>query len=424
MFDIKCKGDSATATFDSPDQGAKGIPFGKVTVDGTTLVMAAPELRAEYKASLVSDTLLEGTWSQGGMSLPLNMERSTKPFTLNRPQEPKQPLPYRTEEVKFNSKAAGITLSGTLTLPEGKGPFRAVVLVSGSGPQNRDEELLSHKPFLVLSDYLTRHGIAVLRYDDRGIGESGGVFATSTSLDFADDAEGAVEYLLNRPGIDKTMIGIAGHSEGGIIAPVVASRNKNVAFIVMMAGPGQKSADLLADQARLIGLASGEKEESVAESVALNRKLFNIVMSQPDDSLALTEMKKVALEALESAKTMTDQEKKTQAEQLPVTLKGIVTPWFRMFIAWDPAPWLEKVKCPVLALNGTTDLQVPANENLPLVDAALKKGGNHRVTIVKLEGLNHLFQHSATGNPSEYGNIEETFAPEAMEKISSWVNEL
>lgn len=424
VFHFFCKGDTVTATFDSPDQGAKGIPFDKVTLKGNEITIDAPSLMASYKASLKADTLLEGTWTQGGMSLPLNLSKASSPFTLNRPQEPKPPLPYKSNEVQFNSANKEVMLAGTLTMPEGSGPFSAVVLISGSGPQNRDEELLSHKPFLVLSDYLTRLGFAVLRYDDRGVGKSTGDFSKATLLDFADDAEGAFEYLLSRPEIAKKKIGLAGHSEGGMIAPVVASRNHQVAFIVLLAGPGQRSTDLMADQARLVSLAAGESEASVNEAVALNQKLFAILMQQPNDSLAALEMKNLVTAEVGAAKTLTDAEKKEHIEQLPITLRKILNPWFRTFIAWDPSPWLEKVKCPVLAINGTTDLQVPSAKNLPLVDAALRRGGNQRVKVVELNGLNHLFQHSATGNPMEYGTIEETFAPEALEAIGGWMKEV
>lgn len=424
VFHFVCKGDTVTATFDSPDQGARGIPFEKVTFSGDELTIEAPSLMAGYKATMKADTLLEGTWTQGGMNLALSLSKAEKPFTLNRPQEPRLPLPYKSEEVQFVSANKEVMLAGTLTLPDGPGPFGAVVLISGSGPQNRDEELLSHKPFLVLSDYLTRQGIAVLRYDDRGVGKSTGNFGTATTLDFADDAQGAFQYLLSRGEIDQKQIGLAGHSEGAMIAPVVASRNPRVAFVVMMAGPGQKSTDLMADQARLVSLAAGEPAASVEESVALNQRLFTVLLQQPNDSVAATEMKTLVKEAVAASKTLTETEKKEQIEQLPVTLRRILNPWFRTFIAWDPSPWLEKVKCPVLAINGTTDLQVPSAKNLPLVEAALRKGGNHRVKVVEPEGLNHLFQHSASGNPMEYGTIEETFAPEVLKAIGAWMKEV
>ena len=407
VFHFVCKGDTVTATFDSPDQGAKGIPFDKVTLKGNELTIDAPSLMASYKASLKADTLLEGTWTQGGMSLPLNLSKASSPFTLNRPQEPKQPLPYKSSEVRFKSANNEVMLAGTLTMPEGSGPFAAVVLISGSGPQNRDEELLSHKPFLVLSDYLTRQGFAVLRYDDRGVGKSTGDFSKATSLDFADDAQGAFQFLSSSAAINPNFVGLAGHSEGAMVAPVVASRDTRVA-----------------DQARLVSLAAGEPEASVNETVALNQKLFAILMQQPNDSLAALEMKNLVTAEVGAAKTLTDAEKKEHIEQLPITLRKILNPWFRTFIAWDPSPWLEKVKCPVLAINGTTDLQVPSAKNLPLVEAALRRGGNQRVKVVELNGLNHLFQHSATGNPMEYGTIEETFAPEALDAIGGWMKEV
>lgn len=422
ILTISCKGDSVISSLDSPDQGVKGIPVRYAILTDTGVYLSAPQLRAEYKAKLSGDTLLVGIWSQGGMSFPLNLTRIRGTFSVNRPQEPKPPFPYHSEDVVFGSKSAGVKLAGTLTLPAGNGPFKAVVLVSGSGPQNRNEELMMHKPFLVLSDFLTRHGIAVLRYDDRGIGKSGGSFSGSTTFDFADDAEGAVGYLLSRPEIDPGKIGIIGHSEGGMIAPVVASRNKKVSFVVLLAAPAQKITELLNDQIRLTGLASGASIDQLDESIALNRKLFEVLLVCPDDSLAAVRMTAIAKEQIGTWTAFSESEKEKQMEAFPSMLKQVLNPWFRTFIAWDPSVYLKKTTCPVLAVNGTTDLQVPADKNLPLLQIALKTGGNHDVTVINPEGLNHLFQHSATGNPAEYGSIEETFSEEVMKQIAGWIN--
>lgn len=421
-LNISCNGDSAVSTLDSPDQGVRGIPVQSTVLTDTGIFLSAPMLRAEFKAKLIGDTLLEGIWSQGGMSFPLNLTRLKGTFSVNRPQEPKPPYPYHSENVVFGSKSEGIRLAGTLTLPDGEGPFKAVVLVSGSGPQNRDEELMMHKPFLVLSDFLTRHGIAVLRYDDRGVGESGGDFSGSTTFDFADDAEGAVGYLLSRPEIDHEQIGIVGHSEGGMIAPVVAARNKKVSFVVLLAAPGQKITELLNDQIRLTGLASGAPIDQLEESIVLNHELFKALMLYPDDSLAAVRLTAIAKEHISKWTAFTESEKEKQLEAFPSTLKQVLNPWFRTFIKWDPSVYLMKTTCPVLAVNGTTDLQVPAGKNLPIIREALKKGGNIDVTVIMPEGLNHLFQHSATGNPAEYGSIEETFSVEVMNQIAGWIN--
>ncbi|PKP23865.1 MAG: alpha/beta hydrolase [Bacteroidetes bacterium HGW-Bacteroidetes-22] len=422
VLNVSCKGDSVFSTLDSPDQGVRGIPVQSTIVTDIGMFLSVPRIRAEYKAKLAGDTMLVGNWSQGGMTFPLNLVRLSVSFSVNRPQEPKPPFLYKSEEVEFESKAPGIKLAGTLTLPEGNGPFKAVVLVSGSGPQNRDEGLMMHKPFLVLSDFLTRQGIAVLRYDDRGIGKSGGVFSGSTTFDFADDAEGAVSYLLKRREIDSEKIGVIGHSEGGIIAPLVASRNKKVSFIVLLAAPGQKTTDMLNDQIRLTGIASGAAIDQLDESLALNRMLFATLIECPDDSLAAVRMTAIAKEQIGKWTSFSEADKKKQLKEFPVMLRQVINPWFRTFISWDPSENLQKTTCPVLAVNGTTDLQVPADKNLPIVEAALKKGGNNQVTVIRAEGLNHLFQHSVSGNPTEYGSIEETFSEEVMKQIAGWIN--
>jgi len=412
--------DTLKATLDSPDQAAQGIPLGSVRLAGDSLFVDAPMLKGNYKGTFTSDTTVRGAWTQLGKEYPLDVSRQETPPVILRPQEPKPPFPYKAEDVTFRNNTEGFDLAGTITLPEGSGPFPAVVLISGSGAQDRDETLLGHKPFLVLADHLTRNGIAVLRYDDRGVGKSKGNMMNATSMSLAGDAEAAVTYLLSRPEIDKKMIGLAGHSEGGLIAPIVASRNGNVAFVVSLAGPGVKGYDIIITQTRDIQMASGVPEKDIEETIKTNGKLFEMVMAEADQ-------RKVAKSAMEwynkelDGKGVSPEERKTMMAQFTQGLLSVNSPWFRYFLAAEPDEYWSKVKVPVLALNGENDLQVSAEVNLPAIKASLKKAKNREVTIKSLPGLNHLFQHSATGSPAEYASIEETISPEVLQIITDWI---
>jgi hypothetical protein len=412
--------DTISATLDSPDQAAMDIPCGRVTVDDDTITVDIPMIRGNYRGGLSGDTLITGKWSQLGRAYDLNMKKGAKPVVHNRPQEPKPPYPYREEEVTFMNTVENFSLAGTLTLPEGEGPFPAVVLISGSGQQDRDETIFMHKPFKVLADHLTRNGIAVLRYDDRGVGKSKGRTNDATSLTFADDAEAAAVYLLQRPEIDGKKVGLAGHSEGGLIAPIVASRNGNIAFIVSLAGPGVKGYDILIRQARDIMTATGSSPEEVEEAVASNSQLFRMAVAEPD-------LRKFAKDAMEwygkelDKKGLGPEERREKMSEFTQGLISVNNPWMRYFIDTDPAQFWSKVKCPVLALNGEKDLQVNHEMNLPAIKAALRSGGNRKVKTVLLPGLNHLFQTAEKGSPGEYVKIEETFSPSAMELMTSWI---
>ncbi|MCU0457051.1 MAG: alpha/beta hydrolase [Bacteroidales bacterium] len=424
VFNLKAEGrDSLSVTLESPDQGAGVFKIGPVIIEGRTINIKAPLLLGEYRGKVVSDTLIEGTWSQAGRTAGLNLAKLKRAFALNRPQEPKAPFPYKSEDISFRNEKAGIELSGTLTVPNGEGPFPAVVLVSGSGSQNRNEELLGHKPFWVIADHLSRNGIAVLRYDDRGVGKSKGTPLNATTADFATDAEAAFSYLLSRKEADPALSGIAGHSEGGLIAPMVASRNPKVAFIISLAGTGVRGEDILHIQNYDISTASGIDPDETRKAISLNKKLFTVLKKEADNKAA--EVKMNALYRLTLEK-----EKKSQ-EEIEIALKNLnnsLNPvsfnWMRYFIITNPADFWKKVKCPVLALNGEKDLQVSAKVNLPAIEKALRKGGNNLVKTVSLPGLNHLFQHTATGLPSEYGDIEETISPEVLDIMTGWINKL
>ena len=424
IFNIKLHGtDSLTATMDSPDQGAKNIPMGTVIFTDDTLTIFAPLIGGNYKGALENDSTVAGAWTQSGRSFSLVLKKQIIPFQIRRPQEPKAPYPYRSEEVIFPNNNSNINLAGTLTLPEGKGPFPAVILISGSGAQNRDEALMGHKPFLVIADWLTRKGIAVLRYDDRGVGKSQGNYATATSADLATDTEAALLFLLGNPAINKKAIGLMGHSEGGLIAPIVAAENKVTAFIVSLAGPGVNGEEIILRQQLDLGKASDIGEGLLKEGIEINKKLFEIIKNEPDNL-------KAEEKVIETYRKILTDQKKSEAE-IEAGIKSIKTSlpassytWMRYFLITDPSQFWSKVRCPVLALNGDRDLQVAADINLPAIESALKAGRNRNIKMIKLEGLNHLFQHCTTGLPAEYGQIEETFSPEALNIISDWINGL
>jgi len=410
---------------DSPDQNAFGIKTDTTIISGDNITVKVKKLMAGYEGTIVQgDSLINGKWTQAGQTYDLNLKKLLKPVVLKRPQEPKPPFPYKLEDITFLNEKANIELAGTLTLPEGKGPFPAVVMVTGSGQQNRDEALMGHKPFLVIADYLTRHGIAVLRYDDRGTAKSKGVFATSTTYDFADDAEAGLTWLKKQPLIDQKHVGIAGHSEGGLIAPIVASRNKMVNFIILIAGPGINGEDIIMSQSEIISQKSGVNADEIKKSLTLNKEFFDIVKKEPDDAKAKEACRKLLEDALNNEKSLSDTEKNAQIKAMDSKIDPIVSPWFRTFLVLEPKDYLTKTKCPVLALNGTKDVQVPYKEDLEAIDKYLKIAGNKHYTIMKIEGVNHLFQHADTGLPTEYGNIEETFAPEALKAMSDFILKL
>lgn len=423
VFNIEKTDSGYSSTMDSPDQGAKGIPVTSTTFENGILTCFLTTLKIQYRGVLGEDQTIEGTFNQAGQSYPLNLTKEIvekeKPV---RPQEPVKPYPYYEEEIIFRNETAGIDLAGTLTLPKKDGVYPVVILITGSGPQNRDEELLGHKPFLVLADYLTRNGIGVLRYDDRGTAASGGDFTTATTMDFSTDVQAAVDYLGNRKEINHKQIGLIGHSEGGIIAPIVAAASKDVAFIVLMAGTGIRGDQLLLLQQELIGRASGVSEEELKANKTFNQGAFDLVIHSTNDE----QLKKDLTDYIQ--KGLADHPEEIQAgmtaeENAAQHANQLVSPWMQYFIKYNPALILEKVKCPVLAINGEKDLQVPPKENLEPITAALKKGGNKKVTAKELPGLNHLFQECTTGSPNEYALIEQTMSPIALSEILSWIQQ-
>ena len=422
VFHITKTDDGFSSTLDSPDQGATGIPVTETLFANDSLKIRVVNLGITYTAKL-SDTNFKGTFVQGGMQIPLELKREAleKP-KLNRPQEPKPPFPYYNEEVTFKNENAGITLAGTLTLPQKEGRYPAVILITGSGPQDRNEELAGHKPFLIIADHLTRKGIAVLRYDDRGFGQSTGDFSSAVSPDFASDVECAVKYLKTRKEIDKANIGLVGHSEGGVIAPMVASKSQDVAFIVLLAGTGIPGDQLLSLQGALIEKAVGKNEEEIEKSAVIRKKMIDMVLQSNDIPTLRADLTSYLKNQFAQDKFRSLIPNGIDLEQFIASqVNFMATPWMAYFLGHDPAKVLEQVKCPVLALNGAKDLQVPPKENLEAIQLALKKARNNNVTVKELPRLNHLFQESTTGSPMEYGSIEQTFSPSALREVSNWI---
>lgn len=412
--------DTLKASLESPDQGSVIIPLGAVKVSGDTVLIEAGLIGGKYTGVVKGEKRIDGKWEQMNQTFELNLEKQEGKFKLNRPQEPVPPFPYRSEEITFWNEKAGITLAGTITIPEGDGPFPAAVLISGSGPQNRDEELLGHKPFAVLADHLTRNGIVVLRYDDRGTAGSGGKFAGATSADLATDAGAALTYLLRHPSVDKNAAGLIGHSEGGLIAPMVAAGGADVAWIVSLAGPGVTGEEVIMRQSEDITRAMGSSEKDIEKATRINKKLYSIIRKTPLSEAA--EPKVIKLLNKELKKMDIEQEViNERVNNVKISLLGDNYNWFRYFIMSDPAIYWQAVRCPVLVLNGGLDLQVEPTTNTGGIAAALGKGGNMDYEVKVFPELNHLFQRTTTGLPGEYGTIEETMSPEVLAMISGWI---
>ena len=431
VFHISKTGEIYTTTMDSPDQLASGIATDKTTVAGNQVTITIAKMGMTYTGTVVPDSsIINGVFSQGQASVALQLttteNKEAKATSPARPQDPTS-FPYRQEEVSFTNPKAGNTLAGTITMPsEGKAK-RIVVFITGSGPQNRNEEVVqfNHRPFLVWSDWLTRNGIAVLRFDDRGVGASTGVFTTSTSADFADDVQAAVNYIQSRSDLKNLSIGLMGHSEGGMIAPMVACSNNAVKFIILLAGPGIPNSELMiqqtADQMRL----SGASDSEIATAARLNKKLYATMgecKNLPEEELK-TKLQKMMRNELNKLPAQERGEDSSDAKLQEGVMK-VCSPWYRYFITFDPADYLTRTQCPVLALNGTLDMQVSCAPNLKGINDCLQKAGNRNVQIAPLEGLNHLFQKATTGTVEEYGKITETVNPLALKTVTDWINKL
>ena len=402
------------AALDSPDQGVSGLPAVKVSQKDASFHFEIPVVRGVYDGTLnAARTAINGSWTQNDGEQKLNFQRSDRLLELIRPQTPLKPYPYKEEEITFANATAKISLAGTLTLPSGHGPFPAAILLSGSGPNDRDESLAGHRPFLVLADHLTRKGVAVLRFDKRGIGKSSGDYANATMENFAGDAEAALAYLKTRKEVDAKKIGLIGHSEGGMIAPSIAAHSGDVAWIVLLAGPGLSGEDTLLLQSELILKAAGLDDAHIATARDFNKQAYALVRQEKDPVALQSKLNDLVKASAMSASL--------PPEALESQVQLMATPWFHFYLDYDPLPALKKTVCPVLALNGEKDLQVAPKENLAKILKALQDSGNQDFQTIQLPGLNHLLQHAPAGLPNEYGEILETMALEALNAISDWV---
>ena len=396
-----------SGTIDIPAQGAKARALADIAIEGRSVRFSIAGVPGSptFAGTLSDDgATISGDFTQGPGKLTFTLRRNAtgKPAVVAapRPQEPKPPYPYNDDEVTIENSAGGVRLAGTLTTPKTGGGYPVVILISGSGQQDRNETIFGHKPFLVLADYLTRRGIAVLRMDDRGIGGTTGNPALATSEDSAGDVLAAMAFLKTYASTNRSRIGLIGHSEGGLIAPMVATRSKDVAFEVLLAGTGVPGEQILYEQAATLAQSQGATAEQIAQRRAMQEQLYGILKSETDVAVMRERIRAINGEA---------------------SARALTSPWFRFFLTYDPAVALRTVTIPTLALNGEKDVQVPFKQNLPAIEAALKAGGNTDVTVRSFPNLNHLFQTSRTGLPAEYAQIEETMAPVVLETIADWI---
>ena len=422
IFNIKRENGKYSAIMNVPTFRVSGMKpatttftNGKLTIDGSNLGMS-------YIANFNNELQqFEGTYKEGGIEMVLNLKKGAVEVEYQRrPQEPIKPYPYYEEEVNFQNKEANITLAGTLTLPNKDGKFPVVILISGSGPQDRDETFMGHKPFLVLADHLTKQGIGVLRFDDRGQGESKGDFGSATTEDFSKDVLSAITYLKTRKEVDKKNIGLIGHSEGGIIAPLVANNSNDIAFIVLLASTGISGAELSVIQSKTLRQFPVKDEKAYEEN---SRKAIAIVTSDKSKEEIKTELTAHYNNFLRPILSGLMVPEKNINTFISSQVDTSIKPWSRYFLQYNPADEIEKLQIPVLSLNGSKDTQVDAKINQNGIRQALIKGGNQDYKIIELESLNHFFQECETGKMDEYRKIEQTFSPIALKEISSWVLE-
>jgi len=427
-------------SFDSPKQMAYGLKCSRISLAGDSVFIEMKAFGAKYSGLLGADKkTLTGNWWQGGMTLPLKLVKTGDVAVvteMKRPQTPKPPFAYHTEEVSYSNADNSVQFGGTFTRPSlwadkvKEMKYPVALLITGSGQQDRDETLFEHKPFAVIADHLAKQGIATLRVDDREKGKTTGRFMTSTTLDFAKDVEAGIEYLKTRKDIDIRNIGLIGHSEGGMIAPMVASKRKDVKFIVLLAGPGVPIIDLMEQQTIEIALSTGVDTAAMEKFRPLYKNIMRLAINENDPATAakkITDVFTVWQNKTDSAtvKITTGVTDSTSLYQFAASIiKQVQQPWYSYFIRFNPKNYLSNVRCAVLALNGDKDVQVAAAPNLEAIRSIMTQKMVRTFKVQSLPGLNHLFQHCKTCTPQEYAQLEETFSPEALQLISNWIKEV
>lgn len=426
VFHIKDSAEVFSVTMDSPDQGVNDIPA-SINIKQDSMIIRLLKGNGKYEGFISSDSTINGKWIQGG-SYTLNMKKVKEIMLSKRPQTPKPPFPYKSEDVLYFNVDNSIQYGATITTPVGKGPFPSLLLITGSGQQNRDEEILQHRPFAVIADYLTRKGYIVMRVDDRGMGKTTGDVKNATSRDFANDAEVSIDYLKKLKDVDLSRIGLLGHSEGGMIAQMIAAERKDIDFLIFLAAPGEKCIKLMEDQNAAVLRSNGTPEPVITGYIKYYHNLIPAIISAPSIEDAKNSVSKLVDQWISTTDKNTvimttgingtDTKEKYINSIVPV----LYSPWFLYFLKYDPDIYLRKIKSKVLALNGDKDVQVIAETNLSAMEKSLKKGPSKKVDVIKLNGLNHLFQHCKSCSPVEYGKLEETISPEVLETIGKWLN--
>ena len=418
IFKISETDGELDAKLDVPVQGAKDISAEIVESSADSLVIKIAAIFGKYSGKIITPDSISGSWSQGGMAVPLHLKKIVKLPEINRPQTPKPPFPYLSEEMEYTNAKSGFKLAGTLTIPENAKKCPVVILISGSGAQDRDETIFEHKPFFVIADYFARNGIATLRVDDRGVGGSEGNISEATSEDFASDVSAGIDFLKTRKEIDTSKIGLVGHSEGGLIAPIVANKSKDVAFVIMLAGPGIAGEQILYEQGKLLNKAAGLNDEQIEQNTKLQKAIFDIILNEKDSAKQLDRLQRTYSGGMYPM--LPDERKKA----IDARINAVNSNWFRYFLTYNPYPALTKLRCPVLALIGEKDLQVPAKANLEAIENALKEGKNKNYKMLEIPNVNHLFQNCETGSMQEYAQIEETFSEDVLVLMKKWIFEL
>ena len=423
-----------SSNWDIPAQKVKGLASSKTELLNNQLSVEIKMIGASYSGSLnMSGDKVDGAWSQSGMSFPLNMEtvkEGQEEKIFIKPQTPKPPFAYNVKDFVYEGNETKLSYGATLTYPKEDKKFPLIILITGSGRQDRDETIFDHKPFAVIADYLTKKGYAVLRVDDRGAGKSTGDFSNSTTADFAQDVEEHIRYAKNLPIIDTNQIGLLGHSEGGLIAPMVAVRNKSVSFVILLAGPGVEIGELMAMQNEMVLKSAGISQDAINAYIPLYKNLMKTIVSinsiQDANAKAIEIVKNWYSNTDKNlVKATTNISSESDINKFATTMsETLSTKWWKYFASYNPQIALQKLKCPVLAINGSSDIQVPADANLKAIELGLKKAGNKKGTTMKFDNLNHLFQKCTKCTVQEYGELENTIEPEVLEYIYNWLTKI
>jgi pimeloyl-ACP methyl ester carboxylesterase len=428
VFKVKESNGKLSATMDSPDQGVTGLGVENTSLNADTVLFDMSSLGIRYMGMLMGDEIV-GVWMQGGASIPLELKKTDAPVEILKPQTPKPPFDYASEEVTYQNADKSMTYGATITIPKDGKTHPAMVLITGSGSQNRDGEIKGHKPFAVIADYLTKRGYIVLRVDDRGMGQTtmGKNSKELTTVDFAKDVSVGIDYLKTRKEVNAKKIGMIGHSEGGIIAPMVATERKDIDFIVLMAGPGQKISELMEDQNAVVMRSGGVDEKIISEFRKLYRGIEQAAISSSTGEEAKNKMLQVttvwkATASKEAIELVGINDSKKEVELLDEYMVMYHNKWFNYFLKYNPQPTLQKLSCKVLAINGEKDIQVLAAPNLEAIRQSLAKSKTKNYEVKELPGLNHLFQTCKTCKTDEYGELDETFAPLALKTIGDWLD--